>query len=411
MRRRFAERCAPVLMVACALASPSDLCTQEVARVVTLGGDTLSVTALASPSGETVDVTLRDGTKRSFALDELEAVVLPQGRESPAAASLAGRIWLRSGLECAATLDGGTVATAAVRLAFGDKVEIPWVHVQALTTRKLEGEEIAMFDAALTAPQRTEDVLVARARNGKPTRLSLRVLGIEGGDLAVDFRGERRAMPLDQVAAIVFGADNGAPPPAPVLPSVRIDLSDATAWSGRLSAITPDTVSLRLADGPTVAIPLAAVRGIAVRSSRVQWLSSLEPTGVERTAALDLEPFFLRDIAPGGPGLVLGGKRFARGLCMAPRTRVTFALTPGAFAVLETTIGIDERSGGPADAVFRVRLDDVIVFEREHVRIGTLEELRIPLRDARRLTLEVDFGEHFDLGDHCAFGGARLLKT
>ncbi|MCC6782147.1 MAG: NPCBM/NEW2 domain-containing protein [Planctomycetes bacterium] len=407
---RDASRARAILVVGLVMAG-APLAAQETARLVTLGGETITATAWRSSDGESLELTLPNASTRRVLLDELESMLLPTGAAAPAAPAAPGRVWLRSGLESAAQLTGGSEAHAQLRLAFGDPLELRWQHVRALRLLALEGDDARGFETALAAPPATDDVLFARARTGKSTRLSLRVLGVEGADLVVDFRGERRNMPLDQVLGIVFGTDNGtAPPPLP-LPSIRVETVAAGIWHGRLEALDERGLRLRLAEGASLTIDASAMRSFAVRSSRVQWLSATEPKAIQRTAALDLEPFFLRDSAPGGEGLLLGGRRFARGICMAPRTRVTWALSPGSFAWLEASIGIDDRSTGPADATFRVAIDGTVVFERSHVRSGVVEGLRLPLNDGKELTLEVDFGEHFDLGDHCVFAAARLVKS
>ncbi len=387
---------------------------QELTRVTTLAGDSMSMTSLTSVDGQSLAATLPDGSPRTLQLDELESIVL--GASTPSADTsnlplLAGHAWLRSGIESPALLVSGDEQRARVQLAHGEPVDVPWAHLRALRLVGVEGEDAAMFTTALGAPLATDDILLARGRDGRVTRLSLRVLGIVARDLLVEFRGERREIPLNQVLGIVLGTENGAAPAPLPLPTVRVEFAPGVSWSGKLEALDESTLRLRLADGPALTLKRSAVRALTVRSSRVLWLSTAEPKKVEQTAALDVQPLLLRDAAPGGSGLVLGDRSFQRGLCLVPRTQLTFALEPDAFRIFEATIGIDQRSMGPADAVFRVRLDDALVFEREHVKRGVIEELRIPLRDAKTLTLEVDFGDHFDLGDHCVFAGARLLKT
>ncbi len=326
-----------------------------------------------------------------------------------------GRAWLRSGLQLPLRIVGGDDKSLDVDTPFGAALALPWIRMHAVLTAELSGDDRALFDSALAAPLDTQDILLARDRqSGKLTRLSLHVLGIAGEDLRVDFRGER-SVPLTQVAAIVFGKESGAAAPALPLPTVALhgrgDARDAVETGGRLLSLDAKVLRVQIPDGPTLAIPVAALGGLEVRSSRIAWLSAMEPSAVERTAALDTPPLLLRDAAPGGEGLVLGTHRYARGLCAVPRTRVSFALEPGAFDHFETTIGIDERSTGPADAVFRVLLDGKVAWQLEHVHRGTAETVRVPLGDARTLSLEVDFGDNFDLGDHCVFAAARLLKS
>ena len=113
-----------------------------------------------------------------------------------------------------------------------------------------------------------------------------------------------------------------------------------------------------------------------------------------------------------GKGIQLGGRVYRRGLCLLPRTTMTFALEPGQFDVFESVIGIDDRSRSQAHAVFRVLVDEKLVYEAEAVTLADPPmELRIPLAGVKKLTLQTDFGKNFDLGDHCVFAGARLVKN
>ena len=38
------------------------------------------------------------------------------------------------------------------------------------------------------------------------------------------------------------------------------------------------------------------------------------------------------------------------------------------------------------------------------------QDLRVALNDATTLTIEVDFGKNYDLGDFCAFADARVVQ-
>ena len=404
----------------CGLALASSGPGQGIARITTLADEVIPAMGLASADGITLAARLPGGEPRTIALDDVVSIGFA-AESIVRAPKLPGRVWLRSGSATRAELVGGDDRTARLKCAFGGEVDLAWVHLRALRFAELgEHDGAAMFASAFAEPLATEDILIARDRaTNKVTRLSLHVLGIADGLLRVDFRGER-SIPLDQVLGIVFGTENGAAPAAQTLPTVtlqlRIEATEGNAdglqeWTGKLATLDADHVRVQIPEGPTLALPRNAIASLTVRSSRVLWLSGIEPREVEQTAALDSPPALLRDAAPAGPGIVLDGRRFARGLCAVPRTRMTFDLPADSFDVLEATLGIDDRSTGPADAVIRIRVDGVVVLEREHVRRGTAEDIRVPLGSARTLTLEVDFGDHFDLGDHCVFAGARLLRS
>jgi hypothetical protein len=149
---------------------------------------------------------------------------------------------------------------------------------------------------------------------------------------------------------------------------------------------------------------------LQVASDRLAWLHELQPTKVEQTPAFDRTWPWSIDRTPVGTGFVLGGKRFEHGLCLVPRTRLTYDLA-GKFDVFEATIGIDDRTGPEAHAVFKVLVDDKVVFTSEpFVRGKAAETLRIDLHKGRTLVLEVDFGKNYDLGDYCVFAEARLVQ-
>lgn len=357
-----------------------------------------------------VSVTRADGSTVDLSLDEVESVSCDGQR--PLASKGPGRVWLRSGAEFGAELVGAEGGSARLDVGFGAPVSIGLVHLHAL---RLEAASAAPadsgFEEALASPPETTDLLFAWNRNsGKLTRLSVRVIALEEGRLRVDYRGER-TVPLDQIHGLVFGVENGLVPVAPPAPSVRVHLAaGGPSLVARWTRAEDGRATFELAEGPEVSLGLDQIDRIDVRSSRVQRLDATAPVTVEQVPAFDVVRPFLVGEAPGGPGFVLGDREHARGLCLFPRSRLTWSIDARAFDVFETTIGIDGRSTGPADAVFRILLDDTVLVERQHVTVGFVESVRVPLGAGNRLTLEVDFGERFDLGDHCVFADPRLLK-
>jgi DNA topoisomerase-3 len=100
-----------------------------------------------------------------------------------------------------------------------------------------------------------------------------------------------------------------------------------------------------------------------------------------------------------------------RGIVLAPRTKLTFDL--GArYDVFECVAGLEERSGPLAHAIFRVYADGKLLWEAtQDGASATPHELKLPITGCKELAIEADFGERFDLGDHCAFADARVLKS
>jgi hypothetical protein len=156
---------------------------------------------------------------------------------------------------------------------------------------------------------------------------------------------------------------------------------------------------------------MTKVRSIDVVSDKLQWLSAIEPSKAEQTAAFDRVRPWTKDRSPEGAGIRLRGKVYARGIVLAPRTKLTFDL--GArYDVFECVAGLEERSGPLAHAIFRVYADGKLLWEAtQDGASATPHELKLPITGCKELAIEADFGERFDLGDHCAFADARVLKS
>lgn len=403
------SRSAAVLVIALAAGAVADAAAQVPAKLTTITGDRLAV-ELTGLDADGLRFTRPDGSTGALPLDDLETIELEGGDRLPNTAD--GKVWLRSGAALRARIAGGDEGGFLLDLGLGEPQRFQIAHLRAVRFEPpgAAGDDHGFADA-LGTPRATDDLLFAWNRNSGLLRpISLRVLGIEGDALRVHFGGSDRTVPLDQVHGIVFGTEHGFPPPPPPAPSVTAVLTDGTRLIGRPAGLADGALQLTLSEGPRLMLPIDAVDRLDVRSSRVARLSAIPPTEVVQVPALDRVPPWLVDRAPGGQGLVLGERRFARGLCLVPMTRLTWQLEPGAFDVFEATIGIDERSTGPADAVFRVLLDGEVVLEQTGVGPAFERRLRVPLETAGTLSLEVDFGEHFDLGDHCVFADARLLR-
>lgn len=420
MSRRAYSSAASLLALTVGLAT--DALTAQEWRIVDLEGQRIPGRPVGFADGALQIES--DGEQRAVALGDLEALEHAGAAPLPGAIPQ-GRVWLRSGLALPARAltgvespTGGTVVRTDVGLGEDHAVDLPLIRLAALRFASTESAgDYRGFEEALQSPPTTEDLLFAiDTRRDRITRLSVRVLGFGADALQVEFRGREEALPYDQVHGIVLGTDHGVAPEPLAEPTVAITLAprDGAAIHvvGRITGLADGRLRIATADGFELPLPLASVARIAVRSDKLAWLSQREPAKAEQVAAFDQTRPWLRDRAPGGEGFVLGGETYGRGLCLIPRTRLEFALDPGRFDVFEAVVGIDERGGGgQANARLRVLLDDEVVWEADAVTRATPPaRLRLPLNGASRLVLEADFGKNFDLGDHCAFAQARLLK-
>ncbi len=188
--------------------------------------------------------------------------------------------------------------------------------------------------------------------------------------------------------------------------------------TGRLQGINQSKLAVALDQGVEIAVPVAAVLEVSLRSDRFAHLSDLEPTEVvEQPAFGDSQTFlfpFQRDSSVTGGPLRLGGRVYLKGLGVHSRCRLTYDLG-GQYASFRSLIGIDDSVldlEARGSVVFRVLADGQKVFESDVVQGGS-PPVAIPaidLSDVRRLQLEVDFATEFDIADRANWVRPILLR-
>ncbi|HEX6812266.1 MAG TPA: NPCBM/NEW2 domain-containing protein [Planctomycetota bacterium] len=323
------------------------------------------------------------------------------------------RVWLRSGFELPGKrLSGkpganGAPATLCVELPSGITVDVPLGMVRALRHGGSERREPALFAADLQQPPANEDLIYVQ-KDGKPQRSTVTVTGLQKDRIDFRLRGSDYDFEFAGLAAVVFGANTGFAPDRQPKPRTSVELTTGERLEGRLLEVGK-TLQLRIDEGVVITVPQSDLLRLQVASDRLVWLTELRAK-VDQTPAFDRVWQWTTDRSVAGPGFVLGGRTFTRGLGLVPRTRLTYDLG-GKFDVFEAMIGVDDRGGPQAHAVFRVCVDDAVVFESSPKTLGLpAEAVRIELNKARTLAIEVDFGKNYDLGDYCAFADARVVQ-
>lgn len=378
-------------------------------RVATVDGRTLSG-AITVESGS-LRLVPASGEPTTIGLADLVTVERTAPPTLAPAAPMC--VWLRSGGVLPAVRVDGVAATADkpahwfVETASGAKLELPQTTIAALRSR---GVEPASFTVDRGAPDTNSDYLYV-VKDGKPQRFRVQVTALVDGSVHFDLGGKPYDFPLagsDSVAAIVFGKNTGFAPDQLGKPRVIASLNSGERCGGRLEAMGAET-TLVLDEGARLVVPTASVMALEVASDKLCWLSTLTPR-VEQVAAFDRKWPWTVDGSQAGPGIRLGGRTYSRGLVVVPRTRLTYDLG-GRFDRFEATIGIDERGGPQAHAIFRVIADGKPVFESAPMQLGTMPQtIAVEVGRCRELAIEADFGKNFDLGDLCAFADARVVQ-
>ncbi|MFT6080398.1 MAG: hypothetical protein ACJA0V_001744 [Planctomycetota bacterium] len=374
-----------------------------------MDGRTLTGTLAVAEDG----IATITGEAGETKIDVGELLSFERADAKPRKVQVENRVWLRSGLELPAKKLSGRVAADGqpailiVRLPAGLNVEVPLSTVRAIRQGGLQRPQPNLFPQDLEAPPANNDLIYV-VKDGKAQRSSVTVASITAKSIEFGLRGSAYDFELSGIAAVVFGANTGFAPDRQPRPRAAISLTTGERIEGKILSLG-ESLRCRIDEGFVIDVPMRNLHRIDVSSDKLVWMSELTPK-VEQTPAFDRVWPWHTDRSIAGPGFDLAGTHFERGLGLVPYTKLTYDLS-GRFDMFEAMIGIDDRGGPEAHAIFRVLADGKQVFESKPMTRGQRPlALRIDLNKAKALVLEVDFGKNYDLGDFCAFADARVVQ-
>jgi hypothetical protein len=284
-------------------------------------------------------------------------------------------------------------------------------HVAAILLGVPEGiDDADAYLAGLQQENRENDVVLLRSGD----RIEGKVVGLDakmGCDVLAD--GQTIQTPWPKLAGIAF-ATTGLARPLPKkthalavlagggrvrFTSLQLEAAQKR-WVGRSSA----GADLAIAEQGLLALDL--LRGQAV------FLSELAPLRFVHTPYLGVPRSLGYDASAAGRLLRVGDQFFDKGVGLHGQCRVTYRLD-GKYAWFEATAGLDPSAGSKGRARLAVLVDG-----KEHpLGEGKERTAQDPpllvlqdVRDARELTLVVDFGSLGNVQACVNWGGARLLK-
>lgn len=169
--------------------------------------------------------------------------------------------------------------------------------------------------------------------------------------------------------------------------------------------------SLHFTSAPTESLELTAEELVRVDFSRrrLAYLSDLTPAAVEHVPYFDVHYEVQRDQNYLGRTIRIGPEEFQKGLAVHSKTTLEYELD-GGFRRFQATVGVEASAGRYGDMIARILGDGAPLWEAR-LRAGEPgAAVDVPLEGVRRLTITVDYGALADIGDHAAFGDARLVK-
>lgn len=250
---------------------------------------------------------------------------------------------------------------------------------------------------------------VAALTNGDEVR------GIVTGFVENQFQVQSSAgnvveVPLDALASVRF-ASTARQSPGGSDRAFRITLSDGSLMTANSLTFDADAAMLKFPGGAEPRkLPLPAVVAVEQVNGPVAWLSSLPPTTDEQIPFLGKPSPSRMDRTVNGDVIRFGDRTFARGIGVHALSRITWPLD-GRYKTFRGRYALDGDLPY-ANVTVRVKLDDKIVHERADFAAGELSPLiQLPLGDAKSITLEVDYGQTYDVQDRLNWIEPALLKT
>jgi hypothetical protein len=368
-------------------------------RLVLLDGETVT----ASISGIAADGALSgEGVPQGLDLDglwriERSAAAPQKPADAAVIVELAG---------------GGRVLASGVTMA-DERCHVTWQVAERLSfpidvLRAIRFEpkvDLEAFDRALATPSPNADRLFVKADDRVEVVPGLLEL-LDAEKVVFQFEGQQQTLPRGKLYGIVLaqlaGEQTGAA-------KCRVELQDGSSLRGTTVTLQSDRLTLQLSAATKVELPWAAVSRVDVRSSRMVFLSDLDPVEAVQQPLVTFGRPWQRDRSVGGRSLSLGDRKFEKGLGVHSLCRLSYD-AKGTYDQLAAVIGIDAETGGKGDCVFTVLGDGRQLFTARIKGNDPPQELRLDIRGVKQLTLLVEPGEDLDLADHANWCDVRLIR-
>ena len=189
----------------------------------------------------------------------------------------------------------------------------------------------------------------------------------------------------------------------------KVALKNGTRFHSDWVGLEGDMLKMRIIGDQEVTVAWAEVRGITVHSSRLVFLSDLNPGTVVEDAILALPRPWQRDRSVTGLPLELGEQRFEKGLGLASGMALTFAADECELFV--ATIGLNAVTGRQGSCDYVLRAGNVEL-GRQTMNGGDAPRVfKVSVAGRTDVTLAVEPGADLDLSDHADWGDACFLKA
>jgi hypothetical protein len=263
------------------------------------------------------------------------------------------------------------------------------------------------FEKSLATPSAEKDRLFIKGDDEQINVVSGLVEALDAEVCKFEVGGQIRSVARKRICGAVFAQ----PAAATKQPRFVVAFRDRSRLSGENFSLASGKATLSLTSDAIAQFDWSVVGSVAIRSSRLAYLSDWPSINEVQTPIVTLPFPAQRDKSVSGGSLKIGVQKFDKGLGVHSRSRLTFPLG-GKWDLFAANIGLDDETQGQGDCIFQVFADEKCIFERRRTGADSQPaDLNLPITDCQQLTLVVEPGEGLDLADHADWCDARLIKA
>lgn len=378
-----------ILALSCTLAAAGAGAEQPNASCHTVTGEVLSGRV------ESIDldgrITLYDPELEETVGAEMADVVRIEFRDARPA-DCDAIVQLVDGDRLCGTLVEGSADAVVIRNPAIGRVVVPLERLRWFQSRL--AADVRWRSRATAIDADNEGLLdVVLLVNGDRVSGLIAEMAPDGVDIEVD--GHVQKVPLDRVVALRLAGGEAEESSGLHAGLTFVDGSQVTVselWYGGESGLRG------VYHGHSLVTDAGRLVRVNVLGGRWTPLTSLTPV-YEHVAMLSTSwPYRINRNVLGEP-LRVEGRTFDAGLGVHSRSALVYELD-GAYSEFVTRFGLDDSAGPLADVEVVIRVDGRTAFQKRVAAPAALHDaVRVPVKDARRLELLVDFGANGALQD------------
>jgi hypothetical protein len=291
---------------------------------------------------------------------------------------------------------------------WNERVQIPLARIAGIRLGVPDRKETAASFARRLKNRGSEDLLLARSKDGEVVAVPGITEGTEDDKLRFRFQEKSRTLPLSLVEGVVLAARPESKSVDELRPTFH--MTGPLVISGRWKDLDSASWKVEAPWGQTLSLPAAEVESARFRGGRMTYLSDLVPSKVEETPYFGHRLPWRADISLTGEPLKMNGQTYERGIAVHSRCILTYDLN-GEYATFEALVGFDDAAQGKGQVECRVLADGKELYANGDLRADTPPlKLALKVERAEQLRLVVDFGKAQDTGDRVIWANPKLFR-